>query len=464
MINLNPEMFRAYDIRGIVDRDLSPEIMEVIGKAFGTFLLNKGTKDVVVGRDSRATSEEYQKSLTRGILSTGCNVFDVGLTLSSGVYFARQHFKIDGAAYVTASHNPPQYNGLKLCSGLKSISDKEIQIVKDIAISGEFKSGQGEEKKLDSNSIYFEEIRKRVNHKKKLKIVIDAGNATAGPFLPDFLRSMGFDVVPLHCDLDPTYPNHTPDPVHQEAYKDLIAKIKEEKADVGLLFDGDGDRLGFVDEKGNIHLGDIILGLLIRDIIPRNPGRKVIVELKDSEMVVDETKRLGGIPIIWKTGHSFLDPKVHEENAILCAEMSCHYWIVDNWFIFDDAVHTAARVLQIISNSDKTLSELVDDLPKYVRTPEYRVACPEEKKFKFVEEVVEYFKTKCDRYIDVDGIRGYLEDGWFLLRASNTQPLLAIRCEAKTQEGLDKIKSMVKEKLDQYDFVNLDWNRQYDKE
>lgn len=461
-MEINPGIFRAADIRGIVDKDLTPEIVELIGKGFGTYLLEKGTKDVIVGHDNRATSDEYKRTLIKGLLSTGCNAFDAGLTIVSAVYFARQHYKIDGAAYITASHNPPNYNGFKLCHGLNAIIEDDIQIVKNLVISEKFREGKGIERKIDANSVYFEEIKKGIELKKRLKVVVDAGNATPGKLVPDFIKSLGFDVVPLYCELDPSYPNHIPDPVNLGAYKDLISKVKEEKADVGLLFDGDGDRVGFVDEKGSIHVGDIILTLLIRDIIPKYPKGKVIVELKNSEMVVDETKRLGGIPIFWKTGHAFLDPKVHEEKAILCGEMSCHYWIVDKWYCFDDAVYAMSRILEIISNSDKTLSQLTDDLPKYVSTPEYRVACPEDKKFGLIKELVEYFKEKCDKYIDIDGIRGYIEDGWFLLRASNTQPIISVRCEARTKEGLEKIKRLVKSKLDEYPYINLDWGRQYD--
>jgi phosphomannomutase/phosphoglucomutase len=213
---------------------------------------------------------------------------------------------------------------------------------------------------------------------------------------------------------------------------------------------------------GNIWLGDTILTLLIREIIPQNKGRKVIVEVKDSEIVVEETERLGGVPIFWKTGHALLDRKVHEENAILCGEMSCHYWVVDDWYCFDDAMYAMARILQIITNSGKSLSELTNELPRYESTPEYRVACPEDKKFGLVEELVEYFRGSCDKVVDIDGIRGYVLDGWFLIRVSNTQPLLSIRCEAKTKDGLERIKKIVKDKIDEYDFIDLDWGRQYD--
>ena len=459
-MRINPEIFRAYDIRGIVNKDLNPEIVELIGKAFGTYLLKRGTKDVLVGRDTRATSKDYQEAITRGLFSTGCNVIDVGVIFASLLYFARQHYKVDGGVFVTASHNPPEWNGFKLCHGVNAIVEEEIKKVGDIVFSGKFKSGKGKTKKLNLAPAYFEALKKRIKLKKSLKVVVNCGNATSSIFIPQFLKELGCKVVPLYCNVDSSFPHGLFDPAKLDHYKDLIKKVKEEKADVGVMFDGDSDRVGFVDEKGNPWLGDIILILLMREILPKNPGRNVIVEVKDSELVVEETKRLGGNPIFWKTGHALLDHKVFEEKAILCGEMSCHYWITDDWYYFDDGVHAMARILEIISNSGKSLSELVAEFPKYEATPEYRLDCPEDKKFKLVEELTKYFRDKCDKVVDVDGIRGYLKDGWFLIRASNTQPLIVVRCEAKSKEGLKKIKELVKDKLDDYSFIHLDWEKQ----
>ncbi len=461
-IEIKDKIFGAYDIRGIVNEDLNPVLVESIGKAFGTYLLDEGFNNVIVGHDSRASSEEYQRALIKGLMSTGCNIINIGLTLSSIVAFSRQYYNIDGAVMITASHNPPQYNGFKLYHGINAIVEDEIQKLKGILLSRDFKSGSGKVENRDPTDAYFNAIKDKVNFKKHLRVVVDCGNATPGVFIPELIDRFGHEAIPLYCDLDPTFPNHHPDPVALNHYSGLIKRVLEEKADLGVLFDGDGDRVGFVDEKGNIWLGDIILTLLIREIIPKNPNRKVIVEIKDSEMVVEETKRLGGIPIFGKTGHALLDHKVYEENAILCGEMSCHYWVVDNWYCFDDSVYAMARVLQIISNSSKSLYELVSELPKYETTPEYRIACPEDKKFHLVEELVEYFKNKCNKIVGIDGIRGYINDGWFLIRASNTQPMISVRCEAKTKEGLEQVKKFVKNKIDEYPFINLDWARQYD--
>lgn len=459
-MKINPDIFRAYDIRGIADKDLNPEIVELIGKAFGTYLLERGTNDVLVGRDTRSTSEGYQKDLVSGLISTGCNIFDMGIILSSMLYFARQYFKIDGGVMITASHNPPEWNGFKLCHGVNAIVEEEIQKVKNILLSGKFKTGNGERKKLDVSKIYFDAIKQRVKIKKPLKVVIDGGNATPSLFIPQFLAGLGCEPIPIRCNIDPTFPGGLLDPVKKNYYQEMLKKIKETRADLGILLDGDGDRVGFADEKGNIWLGDIILLLLIRKIIPQNQGRKVIVELKDSEAVAEETKRLGGIPIFWKTGHALLDQKVFEEKAILCGEMSCHFWITDNWYYFDDALHALAKVLEIISSSEKEFSEIIAELPRYESTPEYRITCPEDKKFELAKELVEYFKNKCDKFIDIDGIRGYIGNGWFLLRPSNTQPVFVIRAEAKTVEGLETIKKLIKDKLDEYSFLHFDWRDQ----
>lgn len=463
MLQINPKIFREYDIRGIVDKDLSVEFARVLGKAYGTYLLSFGTSDVVVARDTRITSPAYQKALMEGLTSTGCNVKDMGIAIVSTMYFARQHFKVDGGVMVSASHNPPEYNGFKLCHGPNTLSGEEIQVIREMMEKGEFKQGSGTITSFpQGNTTYYEELKKRIKLTKRLKIVVDSSAAIAGLFIPQLLRDFGCEVIELYSEINPTNPPHTPDPVVIEAYKDLIKTVLENKADVGVLFDGDADRVGFVDEKGRIQLGDVILTLFVQDYIPKNPGAKVIIELKDSEMVVDEVNRLKGVPIFWKTGHSLLDEKVYEEKALLCGEMSCHYWITKNWYNFDDAVHAMCQVLRILSSDERSLSQIIDTFPKYYATPEYRIGVPEEKKFDIVKGVVEYFKSKCTKVLDMDGIRGYTKDGWFLFRASNTGPLVSLRVEAKTPEGLERLKKFVEEALKNFPDVHLDWERQYD--
>lgn len=463
MISFPNQIFKTYDIRGINGDELTPEFVKLIGKAFGTFLRRKGTLDCLICRDTRITSEEYQNQFSNGLLETGINAHDMGLALASHLYHARHYYHIDGGVMVTASHNPPNYNGFKLCSGLNAISEKEIQDVKNLIVKKDFEKGQGQKfAKTEANKVYYEEIKKRVRLVKSLKVVVDGGHQTPGLFIPKFLRELGCEVIVLHENLDSSFPAGVPDPVNPGFIKYTQEAILKYKADVGIVMDADGDRGGMVDNKGRAWMGDMILSLLIRHLLPVNKGAKVIVEVKDSEIVVEDTKRLGGIPIFWKTGHALLDPKVYEEKALLCAEMSCHYWLTKDWYTFDDTPYALVNVLKIISESEKTFAEIMDEIPKYPSTPEIRFKCPTDKMKSVVSEGVTYFKDKCDRVVDIDGIRGYKFGGWFLLRSSNTQPLLSVRAEARTEDNLNELKMFVKKFLDRYDFLNFDWSRQYD--
>lgn len=463
-MSINPNIFHGSDIRGINGSDLNESTVTLIGKGFGTYLREHGTTDVIIGRDSRETSENYQKYLTDGLLSTGCNVWNMGLSLASPIYFSRYHYHIDGACMVTASHNPPNYNGFKLCHGVNAIIDEEIQVVKKIILSNKFKCGRGETKNLsEANAKYYETIIDKIKFKKGLKVVLECGHGTPALFVPKFLQSLGCELIVLHKNIDSTFPAGVPDPVNLAFCEYAQKAVLKNNADIGIIMDADGDRAGFIDEKGRLWSGDIILDIFIRHFLPENLGAKVIVELKDSEIVVEDTRKFGGVPIFWRTGHAFLDHKVHQEKALLCAEMSCHYWITKDWYPFDDAIYATANLLKIISESGKTLGQMVDNIPKYPSTPEYRIACSENKKSEIVKKAVSYFKKKCNRAIIIDGIRGYIYDGWFLLRESQNQPMIVVRCEAKSTNGLEKIKKFVKNHLDTYKpDINLDWNRQYD--
>ena len=461
-MKLNEKIFKTYDIRGLADKDLNPEIVKLIGKGFGTYLRERNVSDVVVGHDNRPSYKEYHPALIEGLTETGCNVVDLGFSLSPMVYFARQHFNIDGAVMITASHNPPIYNGFKLCHGLNAIVEEEIQIVKNIILKGEFASGEGTVKKADISEAYFKAITDRVKLKKSYKVAVDCANATPGLFVPPLIEKMGCEVVPVFCDLDSSFPNHLPDPVGIEYYGPLREAIAKTDADFGIMIDGDGDRVGFIDKKGRILYGDIILTLLIRDIVPENPGRVVLIELKDTELAFEEAKRLGGKPIFWKTGHALLDLKVHEENAVLCGEMSCHYWVCDDYYQYDDAVYAMARMLKVLDKTGKSLDELYDELPELFNTPEYRVAVKTDDQKAFVHRLRDDIREKCDRTIEIDGIRGYIGDGWFLIRSSNTQPVISVRAEARSEEGLEKIKKILSEQLAKYREINFSWDRQYD--
>ncbi len=462
-MKIDPTIFKTYDIRGINDTQLNSELANLIGKAFGTYLLKKGTEDCLVCRDTRVTSESYQESLVNGLISTGVNVYDMGLALASHLYHARQYYKIDGGVMVTASHNPPNYNGFKLCSGINAIVGDEIQKIRLLIEENDFEEGNGKVyDKKEANDVYYNEIKKRLKFLRKLKIVVDVGHQTPSLFIPKFLRDMGCEVIVLHENIDSSFPAGVPDPVNQEFMKYTQESVLSNRADAGIVMDADGDRGGIIDEKGRIWMGDMILDLLVRDYIPKNKGSKVIVEVKDSEIVVEDTIRLGGIPIFWKTGHALLDQKVHEEKAILCGEMSCHYWVTKDWYVFDDTPFALANVLRILSESKRNLSEIMDEIPKYPSTPEIRFKCPESKKEYVVQEGIAYFKDKCEKVVDVDGIRGYIHNGWFLLRKSNTQPLLSVRAESKNIDDLEKLKLFVGDFLNNFDFMDFNWDRQYE--
>jgi len=456
-------IFKAYDIRGVAGKNLSNEIMQDIGRAFGSYVVKRGGKNVVVGRDTRRTSVDYQLAFINGLNEAGCDVRDIGITMTPVIYYVSQREGVDGGAMITASHNPADYNGVKMTFNKKSLPTDEINKVRDIMVAGDFSSGAGSLSSWpELNDEYLQEIAQKTQLKKSLRVAVDPSGATSALFMPKLMGLMGCELEMVNAEIDPNFSRHEPDPVVIENYNLLIDKVKTMGADIGVFFDGDSDRVGFVDEKGQIWLGDKIMMLLLQEIMPKYPGRKVIVELKNSEAVIEEVMRLGGEPVFWKTGHTLIDEKLHEEDAIMAAEMSCHYWLADEWYKFDDSFYTMARVMRILAESGRPFSELMEAMPNYPATPEYRVAVPEDKKLEIVDEVVNYFKEKCDRYLDVDGIRGYIFDGWFLVRSSNTQPVISIRCEAKTEEGLEKVKKFVKDKLDTIDGVNLDWNRQVD--
>ncbi len=461
-ISINEKIFRSYDIRGLAGADLDFDRVKLIAMGFSTYLQSHGETKVILGRDNRPSGEEYHRAFIQGLVETGCHVIDLGLSLSPMVYFARQYLGVDGACMITASHNPPRYNGFKMCHGLNAIVEEEIQKVKNIILSGKFPRGEGSLESMDIREAYYKAITQRVKLKKRYKIVADCGNATPGMFIPELLERLGCEVVPLFCELDSTFPSHLPDPVAIDFYGPLREKVKETGADFGIMVDGDGDRVGFIDESGQILYGDIILTLLIRDIVPDNPGCRVIIEMKDTQLAYDETLRLGGVPIFWKTGHALLDEKVHEEGAILCGEMSCHYWVCDDYYTYDDSIYALARVLKMLDRRGKSLRELYRELPNLYNTPEYRVAVKTDDQQAFVERLREDLRDKCTRTIEIDGIRGYLGDGWFLIRSSNTQPVISVRAEARSPQGLVEIKEFILEALSRYPQIDFSWDRQYD--
>ncbi|MBM3200537.1 phosphomannomutase/phosphoglucomutase [Candidatus Woesearchaeota archaeon] len=437
-------IFREYDIRGLVDKDLTEDRIEKIGQAYGSIIQG----NVVIGRDVRESSEKYSKALIKGIRSTGCNVIDIGLSTTPLLYFSIHQYKQAGGVMITGSHNPIEFNGLKLCKGLLSMHGEQIQHIREFLEKGDFKQGTGKLSKKNPLRGYHAFIKKQVKLDKKLKVVIDAGNGTGGLTSLKLLKDLGCEVIPLYCEPDGKFPNHLPDPTVEKYVQDLIKKVKEEKADVGIGYDGDADRIGVIDEKGGIIWGDRLMMLYSEELQKRKPGSKVVFDVKCSHLLGESIKQQGGIPIMWKTGHSLLKAKMHEEHAEIAGEMSGHIFFKDRFLGFDDAVYASCRFLEILSNSGKKASQLLDHVPKTYYTPEIRVDCPEEKKFRIPEELKKDLGNKFDIY-GLDGARIQLEDGWGLVRASNTQPVLVLRFEAETQERLEWIKKFVEDKVEE---------------
>lgn len=451
-VSINPGIFREYDIRGLVDKDLTEENVELLGKGYGTYALSFGLNEALVGRDNRPSSKPFRDAIIRGILSTGCDVIDVGEVPSPVFYFSLHEYDKQAGVMITGSHNPSEYNGFKLCRGHGTIYGEEIQKLLRIIESGEFAEGEGKESASDPVPAYIEHIVGDIRLERPVKVVVDAGNGIGGGVAPELLRRLGCDVVELYCELDGTFPNHHPDPTVPEFLEDLIGTVASEKADLGVALDGDADRIGAVTDDGTIVWGDQLMIMFSREILKENPGGTVIFEVKCSQALVEDIAAHGGKPLMWKTGHSLIEAKIREEKALLAGEMSGHIYFADRYFGYDDAIYAAARLAELVSKSDKSLSEAMADIPKYYATPELRIETNEEEKFQIVETIKEEF-SRDNEIIDIDGVRVVFPDGWGLVRASNTSPVVVVRCEAKTPERRDEIQEMILEKLKRFPSV-----------
>jgi len=446
---INPQIFREYDIRGVVHQDLTEEIVTTLGKAYGSYLRQQGKRILTVGRDNRLSSGGFRNALVEGLLSTGCSVIDLGICPTPAFYYSLHHLNPDAGMMITASHNPPEFNGFKLCDGKESLYGEQIQNIRKIAERGEFVQGRGGT--VSTYQIiepYIAMIQQRIKLKKKLKIIVDAGNGTASPIVPALLESLGCEVEPLFCEMDGNFPNHFPDPTVPENLTTLIQRVKESGADFGVAYDGDADRIGVVDDRGSIIWGDQLMVIFSRDILSRHPGAKIIFEVKCSQNLEQDIAKHGGKPIMWKTGHSLIKKKMKEENALLAGEMSGHIFFADEYFGYDDAIYASCRLARVVSESSRKISDLISDLPKTFTTPEIRVECADEKKFHIIEVLKDYFKRRY-KLVDIDGIRILFDHGWALIRASNTQPALVLRFESTSKEGLEEIKSLVMGRLKQ---------------
>jgi len=443
------KVFREYDIRGIVGKEIPEEDVPILGKAYGTYMARQGKHRIVVGRDCRLSSERFRDLLLEGLLSTGMDVVDVGVCPTPVFYFAVRHLDREGGMMITASHNPPEYNGFKICNGYDTIAGEEIQKIRKIMEAGDFVSGKGSYQEYDILTSYKDFVVNNIKMgSRKLRIAIDAGNATGGPVALPILQRLGCEVYPLYCEMDGTFPNHEPDPTVMENLKDIIEVVKKEKLDVGIAYDGDCDRLGVVDHNGNVIYGDRLMLIFAREILSRKPGAVFVAEVKCSKVLFDEIERLGGKAIMWKTGHSLIKAKMKEVGADLAGEMSGHMFFKDRYFGFDDGIYASCRLIEILSNTGKTIPELLEGLPEMYNTPEIRVPCPDEVKFKVVERAREFLRAQGYQVIDVDGARVVFPDGWGLVRASNTQPVLVVRYEAEKPERLEEIRNTVEEAIE----------------
>ncbi|GAB6093788.1 phosphomannomutase/phosphoglucomutase [Desulfatiferula olefinivorans] len=443
---MNKKIFREYDIRGVTGTDLDDDKVVLIGRAVGTLLRREGRRSLVVGRDCRLTSDRYADKVIEGLMSTGCEVLDIGVCPTPVMYFSIQHFKVEGGLMVTASHNPPEYNGFKLCSGTDSIHGEGIMTLYRLIEQRDFETGTGARQSADAVKPYMQYLFDTIRIKRPLKVGVDAGNGTAGPLAVPVLRHFGCEVHDLYCDMDGRFPNHEADPTVAANMKDLIALVRDKKLDLGIGYDGDGDRIGVVDETGAIVYGDQLMIVFAREILTRKPGATFISEVKCSKTMYDAIRERGGNAVMWKTGHSLIKKKMKEEKAALAGEMSGHIFFADRYLGFDDALYATLRLLEILSDTGLSMSDLLKDIPATFTTPEIRVECADEVKFKVVDAVTDYFRSRHD-IIDIDGVRILFDDGWGLVRASNTQPALVLRFEALSAARRDEIRAYVETTL-----------------
>jgi phosphomannomutase / phosphoglucomutase len=453
-------IFREYDIRGVVGTELTPALAEKIGRAYGSLAVRAGAKAVAVGRDGRTSAMQMREALLKGLLGCGLDVVDVGVCPTPLLYYALFTLPVGGGVMITASHNPPQYNGFKLCLGKDSMHGDAIQALKDDVDKGQFEAGQGTVSEHPIIPDYMAFIKKSFAHVKagSLNVVVDCGNGMGGLVGPAALRLLGCRVTGMYEDIDGRFPNHDPDPTVEDNLRDLIKKVRETKADAGIAYDGDADRIGAVDEHGDILWGDKLLVLYARDVLDVKPGSTIISEVKASQSLYDDIERRKGRPIMWKTGHSLIKAKMKEERAALAGEMSGHMFFADRYFGYDDAIYASCRLIEILAKAGRPLSALLADLPATSVTPEIRVDCPDSVKFDLVKKVQARLTERAKsgnstsglairKVITIDGIRVVFEDGWGLIRASNTQPALVLRFEASSPDRLTAIRALIETEL-----------------
>lgn len=439
---MNPKIFREYDIRGMVDTDLTKETVRELGRGSGSYFARRGIKRITVGRDCRPSSDPFFEALLEGLLGSGMKVIDVGVCPTPLLYFSIVHLAQEGGVMITGSHNPPEFNGFKLCVGKDAIYGREIQRVREIVEKRDYVQGKGCLAQHDIIKDYHHYILSNIQVDREVKVVVDAGNGTGGVVGVPIMRELGCQVEALYCEMDGRFPYHHPDPTVERNLRDLIAIVQATRADLGIGYDGDADRIGVIDEEGRVIWGDKLMIIFVRAIIKEQGRGTFIGEVKCSQTLYDEIERLGGQGIMWKTGHSLIKDKMKKERALLAGEMSGHMFFADRYFGFDDAIYASCRLLEIMGRSGKKISELLEGIPQTYATPEIRVDCPDDIKFKIVERATEHFRQQYP-LIDIDGMRVRFPDGWGLLRASNTQPALVLRFEATSEARLEEIRGMI---------------------
>ena len=452
-MKFKPEIFREYDIRGIVGRDLTVELAEHLGKAVATRCLREGGSSLVVGRDCRPSGVEFAQAFVRGVCSTGCNAIEIGVVPTPVVYWAIQNLKAGGGVVITGSHNPADYNGFKLTLTGRSLYGADIQGFREAMDAEDYLSGEGEASSADVVGDYLDELATNLEPvARKLKVVVDAGNGVGGLTGVPLFERMGCEVIPLFCELDGTFPNHHADPTVEKNLEDLKAAVAQHGADIGVAFDGDADRIGLIDRGGEVIWGDKLMILLSRALLEVEPGAAIIGEVKCSKTLYDDIAAHGGRGIMWKAGHSLIKSKMKETKAALAGEMSGHIFYKHRYYGFDDAAYAGGRLLEILGKTDKSITELLADVPTTCSTPEIRQDCPEELKFPLVAKVIEAFTEEAKSadfdVVAIDGARVQWPDGWGLVRCSNTQPILVLRFEAENESRLQEIQGILQAQIE----------------
>lgn len=439
---MKANIFREYDIRGLVDQEIVDEDVITLGRAIGAYMEARGIKRLTLGRDCRLSSDRYRDLMVEGLAASGRQVVDVGTCPTPLLYYSVWHYEAQGGVMITASHNPPQYNGFKMLAGKSTIHGEEIQKIRRIIDSGDFIKGKGEVVREEIVGPYMDYVAGAIKLEGPLKWAVDAGNGTAGPVALPLMKRLGIEVIPLYCEMDGRFPNHEPDPTVLDNLKDLSQTVTQQGLRAGVAYDGDSDRVGTVDEHGRPIWGDMLLAIFARSILRESPGGTFIGEVKCSKNLYDDIRKHGGKPVMWKAGHSLIKQKMAETGALLAGEMSGHMFFKHRWFGFDDAIYASLRLAELLSADPRPLSTWLADLPPVVSTPEIRVDTPDDIKFQVVKKVKAAFDGKYE-VVDVDGVRVTFPDGWGLVRASNTQPALVLRFEAENQERLEEIRALV---------------------